>query len=71
MDSGVESIGLCCWIDPYFSPGPWVELDQQQGNKHGFNGLSIPNKHCMHTWFEGGATTVKKVGVHSFGECDV
>ena len=24
----------------------------------------IPKKHCMRTWFEGGATTVKKVGVH-------
>ena len=34
MDSGVESIGLCCWSDVV------VELDQQQGNKHGFNGLS-------------------------------
>ena len=20
MDSGVESIGLCCWIDPHFLP---------------------------------------------------
>ena len=25
----------------------------------------IPNKDCMRTWFEGGATTVKKVGVHN------
>ena len=24
----------------------------------------IPNKNCMRTWFQGGATTVKEVGVH-------
>ena len=25
------------------------------------------NKDCMLTWFQGGATTVKKVGVHNEG----